>query len=382
VRPINQLELTVRSSGPDQAQRDTVHVAQSLCGEPCPKEFRNPCPRHFPLYAPNLSARRMSRALPSGLRAHAEGDDESFNGLCDALSKANLHTVARTVRDERADLIIPSHPLYTQQHLLNRRNELRSPIYVTPKGAHGARRCTVGGNLNDRPVSQTPPPTPSAMYSSPYLLKQFAASAVEDARPRTATATANANAWRAPLDSQTNRSLYERHRAAGHGWTASMASPAPEPVDILDVDAERELREQEQAPAEVEPVSPAGPELEAVAQDEATPPHQFPIPMPAYTYFPDNAAPKAAGPNARRTLLMNDAAQFYESNCAVPPPPSRATHKIAPLDRSRLTESRARRLEANRSDIFGFAVEGRGHWSVGPRLAERDITAARQGSGK
>ena len=53
------------------------------------------------------------------------------------------------------------------------RSEKFSPIYVTPKDSCGARRCTVSGSLGQRPPQTPPPMTPSAMYSSPYLLKQF-----------------------------------------------------------------------------------------------------------------------------------------------------------------------------------------------------------------
>ena len=102
------------------------------------------------------------------------------------------------------------------------RSEKFSPIYVTPKDSCGARRCTVSGSLGQRPPQTPPPMTPSAMYSSPYLLKQFSS---HPAQPcgRALRKPPQPPTWHAPLDNEANKQLYERHRAAGHGWRASTA---------------------------------------------------------------------------------------------------------------------------------------------------------------
>lgn len=74
----------------------------------------------FPRFAFRVSqpmSMRPSSALPASLRPLVS-DEERFKGLCDGLAAANLHAVAKAVRDERADLIVPSHPLYSQNRLL------------------------------------------------------------------------------------------------------------------------------------------------------------------------------------------------------------------------------------------------------------------------
>ena len=80
------------------------------------------------------------QGLPVALQPYAKGDVERFEGLVEGLAAANLHHVAKTVRDQRAGMDIPSHNLYAQQGILAGRGDAFSPIYVTPKGAHGARR--------------------------------------------------------------------------------------------------------------------------------------------------------------------------------------------------------------------------------------------------
>ena len=375
-----------------------------------------------------------SSALPRSLRPLAAGDEERFTGLVDGLQAANLHAVAKAVREERANLIVPSHALYGQNRLLAGRAESFSPIYVTPKGSHGARRCTVAGELGQRPPQTPPPLTPSAMYSSPYLLRQFVDSSSPSVRPRTAMATATSNAWHPPMDVEANKKLYERHRAAGNGWrsatapgsassaagTTANAAPVPS-VDFLDVEAEKaeQLRAAPQEEVDAEPeggrrakwdellgpvdvsddsgpmVAPREPqalqqqEEEAEEEEEVTPPntagglkalsHDFARLCPAiedYTYT-KAAAPTAAPPptaGVRRSLnVCRDAATFYERNSALPVAPVRSAAAAVPAPRP--TSARAIRLDAQRSDIFGHSVD-RGHWTVGPVLAGRGAAAA------
>ena len=333
------------------------------------------------------------------------------------MSAAKLHAVANAVRDERAGLIVPAHPLYNQRRLLAGRGEAFSPIYVTPKGDHGARRCTVAGNMNQRPP-QTPPATPpSAMYTSPYMMKQFAEMPQNDAahdRPRTATATAMTKAWQAPLDMHANQMLYARHRAAGHGWRDSLqtalsgtrdtaAAPAGA-VDYLDVEAEQwqQMSAASNDPEEdpnamarqpaweptasqkevwdrlLGPQTEAMPDLTEGESEEVTPP---PSAKPVNPFWELAAEPQpppsTAGRAARRSLQMRDAANFYEGHSAVPPSMAvvqqvQSRPVCRPMSAAAATNSaRARALEAQRSDIFGHGIEGRGHWSVGPRVAER-----------
>lgn len=359
--------------------------------------------------------------------------------MVNGLEAANLHAVAKAVREERANLIVPSHALYGQSRLLAGRAESFSPIYVTPKSSHGARRCTVAGDIGKRPPQTPPPMTPSAMYSSPYLLRQFVESPNPSVRPRTAMATATSNAWHPPMDVEANKKLYERHRAAGNGWrsatalgtatsaavSAEAAETAAAPsVDFLDVEAEQaEAEQQRLRPAPHEEPTAASParapeerqakwdELLAPVPDVSDGPSTVAAPQPLqqeeevtppntagglaasqdlsrlcpaiedYTYVkaaaPTTAPPPTAG--ARRSLnVCRDAASFYERNSVLPVAP----HRSAAVPAPRPSSARAIRLDAQRSDIFGHSVD-RGHWSVGPVLARRGAGAtAASGSSK
>ena len=311
------------------------------------------------------------------------------------------------------------------------RSEKFSPIYVTPKDSCGARRCTVSGSLGQRPPQTPPPMTPSAMYSSPYLLKQFSESPSPTMRPRTAQAAATSNAWHAPLDNEANKQLYERHRAAGHGWRASTAlgttnmaaarcaastlGAASTTVDYLNVEAEQ-AKQTEDAQASAPPcaehqlhhgqpdetshaqassqnasprqsrlakwdelLSPAAPQdvSETHAHEDndeqVTPPptglasSQQRDALAIEDYTCCKPATTTAAVAVRRSLQMRDAANFYERNSALPPSPARSVAHVPP---PRPSSARAARLEAQRSDIFGHSVD-RGHWTVGPVLAGR-----------
>ena len=361
------------------------------------------------------------QGLPVALQPYAKGDVERFEGLVEGLAAANLHHVAKTVRDQRAGMDIPSHNLYAQQGILAGRGDAFSPIYITPKGAHGARRCTVAGTMH-KITDHSKPSTPSALYTSPFLLKQFADTKTPESplRPTTAARAATASAWDGPLDTTTNQSLYARIRAQGQGWSLSHAAsppapglggavhvaapPAQSPVDILDVDAERAQEEAEAAPAdqpyvfgsllreaaqaveEAEAGDSAAPASPYVADapvdleeaEETTPPQEREAPRPPtaterLAQAKASAAhdaramgwPKASAA-ARRTLNMHDAVSYYET-VTVPPPSRPAT---AGTQAAATNLARQRALESQRSDIFG-QMEGRQTWSVGPRVAER-----------
>ena len=324
----------------------------------------------------------------------AADDKSRFDGLCESLSAARLHEVAKLVREERAGLPIPAHALYTQQRVNAGRGEASSPIYVTPKGANGARRCTVSGKFLPVGTGPTPPQTPSAMYTSKWMLKQFTdAPEGSPARPQTASSMATSKAWTPPIDADTNRMLYERHRAAGHGWTAKSAPPA----EVLNVEAEQQQQQQrqqeeeeedafeQQLVAEIEKQEAAAaaasssspqPPVDISEEAEATPPPTAEGALSAAPAAKATATSSSSAvmppPTARRALKMRDAASYYEaaSERGAPWPvrdvrPSSAQAALAAG--ATLSESRSRRLEANKSDIFG-ASEGRGHWSVGPTV--------------
>ena len=56
--------------------------------------------------------------LPPSIRSYAYTDSTRFEGLCEGLEAAKMHAIAKTVREQRAGLIVPSHALYTQERLL------------------------------------------------------------------------------------------------------------------------------------------------------------------------------------------------------------------------------------------------------------------------
>lgn len=287
------------------------------------------------------------------------------------------------------DLNIPAHQIYSQQRILSSRETPFSPIYLTPKGTAGARRCTVAGSMLKcgSPPQSAPPRTPPAMYSSQYLLKQFAESPeIAALRPQTASKAASTAAWRPPLDTQTNANLYERYRRLGNGWPRAVVS-APE---VLDVAAEQAAAAVEaislQQPAAEEgpeateggaafdvtdytapvfpPQTPPPPtataEATAVATPtptedefyvEVTPPKASLFEPEAPLTYMKNSLPKAAAPSAapppatRRALRMMDAASFYDQAVQVhfcsagahdrTPEDKRATPKRVPKHGSR-----------------------------------------------
>lgn len=345
-------------------------------------------------------------ALLARLQDRVAAADANINGLCEGLDAARLHSVARAVREERAGLTIPAHQLYERKP----QHGDFSPVYLTPKGTAGARRCTVGGKLltaghsSNTPPGSEPPRTPPAMYSSPFLLKQFAdasGTAGGSARPRTAAATASAQAWCGPIDSLTNRQLYERHRALSKGWRAPPASaraPAPAGCDsaevqILDVDAERATEERRGADAaaaeaasvagaaEVASVAEAAQvsepsaavDVSEVAHDELTPPSASRIPR----VVRGAVAPKPYRPLS--STRCEDAAAFYKHAAArqLALPSQQSTRPP--------TASRARARTFERSDIFctsreevsSHANHSRGHRDIGPSLPARGAVASR-----
>lgn len=297
----------------------------------------------------------------------AANDASRFDGLCEALSAAKLHAVAKAVREERAGLTIPAHSLYTQQRVLAGRGEATSPIYVTPKGANGARRCTVSGKMLHCGTGPTPPQTPSAMYTSPWMLKQFTeAPEGSPARPRTASSLATTQAWAAPIDADSNKMLYERQRAAGNGWASVRCDP-----DVLDVEAEQQQHSAATAsPSALDISEPAG-------QDDEQVTPEAPLPAPARisssTPKPGTATlPSDGARTARRALSMKDAASFYESASGRGVWPMRDNCYRPSTAGEAVTESRARRLANNRSDIFHSEPDdGRRRWSVGPTVVQK-----------
>lgn len=167
------------------------------------------------------------------------------------------------------------------------------------------------------------------------------------------------------MDVDANLLSYERHRATGRGW------PVPEPnVEILDVCAEQEAQHRSDATEEASeamsmlptplPSAPAGglPHAELETRHEGTEQTTPPLTLPP-------AKATALPRPARRSLeMMADTAKAYGAAAArptftVPVPP-------APIQ---VSLARSRALEASRSDIFAHSVAGRGHWSVGPRVA-------------
>lgn len=368
--------------------------------------------------------------LPPSIRSYAYTDSTRFEGLCEGLEAAKMHTIAKTVREQRAGLIVPSHALYTQERLLAGRNDAFSPIYVTPKGEGVSRRMTVAGDMQAMKCSSRES-TPAALYSSQYMIKQMAPAPPDSpARPRTATAAMTAHAWDEPLDNATlNQKLYERHRAAGNGWSIFPASGppaaglgggkhiAPPPAaaaapEILDVAAEQAAAGSEEAyafgdllkeaaalEAEMEAEAaafqaseppPQTPDSAAVdiadAEEEMTPP-QDPFRLadakPSWMGLHDYSKPiLAAGQrpgssSSRRALNMADASQFYEkagqatdySKPPVMPPPPRP-----------MTAARQAMLNMNSSDIFNHTTR-REEWSFGaPTNAppERPMTSSKK----
>ena len=341
--------------------------------------------------------------LPPSLLAYTN-DSTRFEGLVEGLSAAKLHAVAQAVRESRANLTVPSHALYTSQRILAGRNDAFSPIYVTPKGSNGARRCTVSGTLvgvgqshGDRPE------TPAALYSSKFLLKQFADGPPSSpSRPRTASASANTNAWRGPVDSHANQSLYERHRATGlGGWNAVPPQAKAAEAEVLDVEAERAdaqaaepsyvfgsvLREAAEAEevVELEAAEPPADREEEITPT-AAPRSLSAYDFSAYDHLAINklsiADEEEAGGRAmrtRRSLQMIDAAAFYETVASAPPP---AVQTKAEAELAQVTAAtniaRQRALQMQRSDIFGrVAIEGRPDYTIGPNVADRPRSAWR-----
>ena len=292
-------------------------------------------------------------------------DAERFDGLCDGLSRAGLTSVARAVREERAGLTIPSHGIYAQRILAGRKDAY-APIYPTPPGIHGARRC-ISGKLEARPNSagaDRRPPSANATYTSPHLLRHFADPGPEaPRRPATATAHAAASAWRSPLDAHVNAQAYAWHRATGLGLPPPPCS-APEILDVAAEQAAGATADDEpghNSDDALLPASPLMPGMRACAAEaeETTPPPAMPsmAPKPSLS---------ASARSTRRALEMS--AQFYSSlrppaaaRFQVPPPPAVVQGSIA----------RTRALEASRSDIFGHGIDGRGHWDVGPSVPPR-----------
>ena len=118
----------------------------------------------------------MAGNLPPTLQSYVHTEDAArFDALCEGMSAANLHATVRAVRDERSKLGVPAHGLYTQNEPLigARGNHAFAPIYLTPKGEGNSRRTTVSGPL-DKLGTMERPTTPSAQYTSPFMLKQFA----------------------------------------------------------------------------------------------------------------------------------------------------------------------------------------------------------------
>lgn len=306
--------------------------------------------------------------------------------LAECLTNARLPHVARALREERASLNIPSHMLYTQQTLLRAGSPRmpKAPLYPTPPNSHGARRCTIAGSLEARPLSApagSPPATSNALYSSPYLLRQFAEPDKPSLRPATAAAAANARAWRSALDTHANSQSYAFHRASGRGWPlAGRGSPGGR-IDILDVQAEQERG-----------VQASRVEATETSVDDATRPPLPPPPLQAMPPPPplptspqatahregveegvEETTPPVArtavgskvasmegglGRTSRRTLEMSDAARFYASASsqaqrrACPASPGERLAVPQPPPVVQVSLARARALQANRSDIF------------------------------
>ena len=99
-------------------------------------------------------------------------DAERFEALTAGLEAASLHHVARHVREQRAELSIPSHAMYTQR-LLAGRGDAFAPIYVTSPSMNGARRSTLN-SVHAMPIATSSVKKSPATYSSPNLLRQFA----------------------------------------------------------------------------------------------------------------------------------------------------------------------------------------------------------------
>jgi hypothetical protein len=300
-------------------------------------------------------------------------DAERFEALTAGLEAASLHHVARHVREQRAELSIPSHAMYTQR-LLAGRGDAFAPIYVTSPSMNGARRSTLN-SVHAMPSSATSSVKKSpATYSSPNLLRQFAEPTQAPTRPATASREATAAAWRAPFDASANQRSYEHHRAAGRGWPVAPPK-APEGAEMLDVAAEQAAAATAAAAADMAssggtyglmppPTSPPMPNAgQALArstpEQETTPPAAPALPKPA---------PSLGGRSSRRALDMADAAHYYTSRShaaallgAPPTPPPPVQMSIA----------RARARQANQSDIFGHQTDGRGHADLLPGFSPR-----------
>ena len=130
-------------------------------------------------------------------------DAERFEALTAGLEAASLHHVARHVREQRAELSIPSHAMYTQR-LLAGRGDAFAPIYVTSPSMNGARRSTLN-SVHAMPIATSSVKKSPATYSSPNLLRQFAEPTQAPTRPATASREATAAAWRAPFDARANQ---------------------------------------------------------------------------------------------------------------------------------------------------------------------------------